>query len=245
MSNFNVIKLDAIPSTNDWLKDLSMQGKAVDGDVVWVLNQTHGRGQRENVWQSQAGKSLTMSVFKCHNAFDAKQSFMINCAVSLAICHTLKNHYHLDVKVKWPNDILSAGKKIGGLLIENIIVGNRIKASVVGVGINVNQDKFENLPKASSLFLQTGCGTEITTLLEQTLDVLGLYFDRLDQKNPMLMLSEFEQCLFRKDEVSVFFDGEKEFEAIIRGVTAQGWLRLEQSSGTMVEWVSGSLQMRY
>ena len=127
MTKFNLIKLNAIGSTNDWLKNKLKSGNCHDGDVVWTMNQTKGRGQHSNVWSSDSQKNITFSVFKRFSGLNSYDSFLINCAVTLAIIETLEKFKIPNLKIKWPNDILSANNKIGGVLIENIIKGKNFQ----------------------------------------------------------------------------------------------------------------------
>ena len=121
MSNFNIIKLNATASSNDWLKDRFLTGDCFDGDVVWVRNQTQGKGQRNKHWQTEPMKNLTFSLFKLFPRLRVKNAFAINCAVTLAVIEALGELANIDLMLKWPNDILSGKNKIGGILIENMI----------------------------------------------------------------------------------------------------------------------------
>ena len=89
MTNFNMIKLDATASSNDWLKSRFLSGDCSDGDVVWVKNQTHGRGQMNKLWQSEPHKNLTFSLFKVFPKLTVKNAFVINCAVTLGVVKAL------------------------------------------------------------------------------------------------------------------------------------------------------------
>ena len=84
-----------------------------------------------------------------------------------------------NLKIKWPNDILSANNKIGGVLIENIIKGKKLNASIAGIGINVNQKSFIDLPSAGSMFLKTNKKYDLKKVFEELLDTLNLFFDLL------------------------------------------------------------------
>ncbi|MGC1633385.1 MAG: biotin--[acetyl-CoA-carboxylase] ligase [Gelidibacter sp.] len=148
-----IIKLDAIDSTNTYLKQLSIDGNAEDGLAAVAKFQTHGRGQMGTVWDSQEAKNLTFSVFKDVSFVNIAQHFYISMAVSLAVYEALNSMGLQRISVKWPNDILSDNKKIAGILIENVIKLNVISGSVIGIGLNVNQTDFADLQSASSLLL--------------------------------------------------------------------------------------------
>ena len=101
MTKFNIIKLDAIGSTNDWFKNKFQSQKCQDGDVVWAMNQTRGKGQGSNVWLSDAHKNITFSVFKHFSGLNSAESFLINFAVTLAIIRTLEKFNIPNLKIKW------------------------------------------------------------------------------------------------------------------------------------------------
>src|SRR3970282_291011 len=143
--------LDAIDSTNEFLKGLSNGQLLENFTVVTAENQTKGKGQMGSVWDSEVGKNLTMSVFIKDSLSDVNQIFKLNVGVVLAVVQALETFNIPNLMVKWPNDIMSYNFKIGGILIENSIKSDGTVHSIVGLGINVNQVNFENLPKASSL----------------------------------------------------------------------------------------------
>lgn len=242
MINFNMIKLDATASSNDWLKDRFLSGDCSDGDVVWVKNQTKGRGQRDKLWQSEPQKNLTFSLFKLFPKLTAKNSFLINCAVTLGVIEALSEFAEIDLKIKWPNDILSGNNKIGGVLIENIVKGERILGSIIGVGINVNQEFFEGLPNASSLFLKTGYEIEIGDVLKRVLKFFEVYFNILTGEDPTRLKVLYEAWLFQKGKPSIFRDEKEKFHGAIKGVTETGLLMIQKKSGRIFNYSHGSIE---
>jgi BirA family biotin operon repressor/biotin-[acetyl-CoA-carboxylase] ligase len=243
MSNFNIIKLDATASSNDWMKDRFMSGDSVDGDVVWVRNQTHGRGQRNKHWQTEPKKNLTFSLFKLFPGLSVKNAFVINCAVTLSVIQALDQLVDIDLKLKWPNDILSGKNKIGGILIENMIKGDRITASIIGIGLNINQINFEGLPSASSLFLKSGAELEIGHVLNRVLVFLEGYFERLSSDSSAALKSEYETLLFQKGKTSTFIYQKEKFQGIIRGITDSGLLKIQRNSGETSSYPHGDIEM--
>ena len=121
MSHFNIIKLDAISSTNEFLKKKCKSSKCKDGEIIWAKDQTNGKGQSLNKWLSQRGKSLTVSVYKEFDQLRTSNAFVLNACITLSIVNVLKKIGLNEVSIKWPNDIMAGNKKIGGILIENII----------------------------------------------------------------------------------------------------------------------------
>ncbi|MDB9853163.1 biotin--[acetyl-CoA-carboxylase] ligase, partial [Flavobacteriaceae bacterium] len=168
----NVIKLSAIDSTNDYLKTNFLDKTKNDIHVVYTFNQTKGRGQRGNTWNSEPEKNLAFSIAFFPNKFKVENHFRINIIFSLFILNTLKSLQIPDIKIKWPNDIMSGNKKICGILNELKIKGSKIEKIIIGFGLNINQENFENLPGASSLKLIKQIDynlNEITMLFVQNL----------------------------------------------------------------------------
>ncbi|MHA7843295.1 MAG: biotin--[acetyl-CoA-carboxylase] ligase [Winogradskyella sp.] len=220
-----IIKLDAIDSTNSYLKALTSANLPKDFTVVVANRQTEGRGQMGTTWQAQDGKNLTASVFKEVGSVEIDKQFYISMVVALSICKGLERLKIPQLTIKWPNDILSANKKICGTLIENIIKQNQLKGSIIGFGLNVNQKYFEGLPNASSMSLLTGAVYNKDEVLSAILNELKTYFKFLEVKNYAEIKSEYETLLFRKDKPSTFKIGNgSTFSGIIKGVTDTGKL---------------------
>lgn len=149
----NRINLDRVASTNDYLKaELSKSKPLPEGTVIMAVEQFAGRGQVGTRWESQKGKNLTVSILLSPYFLKPSNQFDLNIAISLAIQAVLSTLLTEKVFIKWPNDIYVGNKKVGGILIENIIQGNTWKYAIIGIGLNVNQSEFpENAPNASSL----------------------------------------------------------------------------------------------
>jgi BirA family biotin operon repressor/biotin-[acetyl-CoA-carboxylase] ligase len=146
-----IIKLDTVDSTNNYLTDLTSKQKLNDGTVVVTKYQTAGKGQRGNVWIADANQNLTFSIIYFPKNMRLSEQFVLTQAISLGVYDYL-NSIGIKAKIKWPNDIYVSNHKIGGILIENTIKGETIVQTIIGIGLNVNQQKF-NLPnnKVTSL----------------------------------------------------------------------------------------------
>ncbi|MDP4187625.1 MAG: biotin--[acetyl-CoA-carboxylase] ligase, partial [Bacteroidota bacterium] len=140
-----------IDSTNYFAMNLAMKPDTEEFTVVWADEQTSGRGEGNNFWESEAGKNLTFSIILKPCFLKIEQQFFLSKAISLAIANFLQpiaGH----ISVKWPNDIYWKNKKICGILIENIVEQNIIRNSIAGIGLNINQEKFlSNAPNPVSL----------------------------------------------------------------------------------------------
>lgn len=240
-----LIKLDAIDSTNEFLKGLSNKEELENFTVVTAENQTKGKGQMGSVWNSEVGKNLIMSVLVKDYLFDINQIFNLNIAVSLAVIDTLEAMNIPDLSIKWPNDIMSYNKKIGGILIENSIRSEETIVSIVGLGLNVNQTNFENLPKASSLALL--CNTYfnkeelLLMIIENLKKKLALWKQFSDQ-----FWREYTDKLFRKGVPMAFSNqNDQNFMGIIQGVSSIGKLQILLEDDSIAEFDVKEIAMLY
>lgn len=223
-----IIKLDATDSTNLYLKSLLLTKDLEDYTVVVAKRQQKGRGQMGTSWQSEDGKNLTFSVLKNFESLQAVHQFNLNICISLAVYNVLKELSVPDVKVKWPNDIMSGSSKICGILIENTLKGKLIQNSIIGIGLNVNQTSFENLEKVDSLKSLTGRQFHLDELLQMILEKLKSRFLDIEAKTVTQMLPAYKELLFRIDKPSTFKNQANEvFMGFIRGVSSSGKLILE------------------
>ena len=219
-----IIKLNATHSTNTYLRELSANKELEDFSVVWALNQTNGRGQMGTVWNSQPGKNLTISVYKDVSWLGISNHFFISVVVSLSLLYTLNELMIKNLKIKWPNDILSDSKKIGGILIENVIKNNQLQASIIGIGLNVNQTDFDSLPQASSLINISGRVFSLEELLDKIIGNLKTVFLELKDKHAFDELKKiYNNSLFRLNKPSTFRDKNNQlFAGYIYGTDQQG-----------------------
>ena len=198
-----IIKLDAIDSTNSYLKKLLNKESLDDLTVVVSKHQTKGRGRNGNNWLNKPSLNLAFSIYKRFSDFEIDKKFMLNVISSISVYETLKKYNLLDLTIKWPNDIMTADKKISGILIENNLRGNRIKHSVIGIGININQSEFKNLPNATSIFIETGKLSSVETIAQELQKTLEKNFDEL-KTNEHEILNIYNNLLYRKNEISNF-----------------------------------------
>jgi len=223
-----IIKLDATDSTNVFLKNRMLKEVLEDFTVVTANEQLKGRGQMGTAWQSEAGKNLIFSVLKKFDNLHAKDRFLLNVAASQAVYASLKNLQIPNLSIKWPNDILSGNSKICGILIENILNHQNIQTSIIGIGLNVNQLTFNNLPRVSSMKLLTGRTWPLDELLQSLLIELKNTFEEFEGKGVTEVCGEYEKLLFRKNKPSTFKDSKGElFMGFIRGITKEGKLKVE------------------
>ena len=181
----NLIELKSIDSTNNYLSNFANKSKLLNGTVILAHNQTKGKGQRGNNWESEEGKNLTFSVFLKTSCLSVDKNFLLSIAVCNAI-HAIVSKRITNTKIKWPNDILVGNKKICGILIENSIIGDKLGNSIIGIGLNLNQEIFEDNSIATSLKLETNTDHSKSEILNQILA-------SLEEQIGLIQLNKIEQ----------------------------------------------------
>lgn len=167
--NCHIIRYECIDSTN--IEARRCLDKLDNMSVLVADMQTAGRGQGDHKWHSRPGENLTFSVVARFGGssplapLEVRDSLLITQVITLAL-RLLLESYGLEVRIKWPNDIYIGDRKICGILIENVLSGSQVAASIIGVGLNVNQNVFPpDLPNPVSLSLLTGRNYELDEVL--------------------------------------------------------------------------------
>jgi BirA family biotin operon repressor/biotin-[acetyl-CoA-carboxylase] ligase len=217
-------------STNDKAFQLIKEKKAQEGTIIICDHQTLGRGQRGNSWVTQKGLNLTFSIILRPVFMDISEQFYLNMAVSNSI-RSLFQEYIPMARLKWPNDLIVPDYgKIGGVLIENIFSGDGWEFAVVGIGININQLKFQS-PKATSLGRITGNQFDLLELFRLLVTQLEQGYLKLKRGKWAEIKSEYLHYLYLKDQKSLFKDARGEFEGSISGISKEGKLEIELENG--------------
>lgn len=231
----NIIKLNAIGSTNAYLKDLAFKGNLENYTVVVAKEQTNGRGQMGTMWQSEGGKNLTFSVLVNFNSFLVSNQFYLSMVVALAVKDTISYYANTKITIKWPNDILSDTKKISGILIENRLVEDKLKDAVIGIGINVNQENFQTFEReATSLKIITKKETNLEDLLYNVLVNLKRYISFLEEGRLLFLKKLYLNSLYKYNTPCMFIHTKSNelFLAKIVDVENGGKLLLELENET-------------
>ena len=241
-----IIKLDAIDSTNLFLKTLAAQESCENFTVVSTELQKEGRGQRGAVWASEAGKNLTFSVLYNQKTDFISSLFTLNILVAISVVEALKSVSKLNFKIKWPNDILAENKKIGGILIENTIKNQNEIQSVIGIGLNVNQENFENLPQASSIYVLENKIFDKDALLISIVNQLEFNIKQLPIVGETHFWDAYHTILFKKDVVSTFESvAGNRFVGKIQRVTPEGKLEVMLEDDAIVHFDIKEVKMLY
>lgn len=227
-----VIRLQSVESTNSYLAELLKYHDLSEGAVVMTQGQTSGRGQGGTRWSSDEGKNLLLSFVFFPVFLSLKDIFSLNKAFSLAVRDYLHGRLGAGIKIKWPNDIYWADKKVCGMLLENTINSTSINQSILGLGININQERFPDfLP--NPVALKQVLGRELNLEYEFVLlcHHLESRYLQLRRGDAVRLHSDYVQSLYRYDEWCAYATDTEEFEAKIRGVDENGRLCLERKSG--------------
>ena len=224
MMKFEIVHIEETDSTNRWMKENG------EGDLVVVADyQTAGKGCGSNSWEAERGKNLLFSVLIHPKSMQAKSQFIITQVVSVALCKTLEGETkggNTAISIKWPNDIYVGDKKICGVLIENRLQGRMIKDSIIGIGLNVNQEVFvSDAPNPVSIKQLTGKDTDREELLAAFLRQLN------ETAKSTTIITDYKARLYRRQGKHRFMTNNTVFEASIVDVIDDGRLMLEDEKG--------------
>lgn len=234
-----IIKINATNSTNSFLKELAQNSSLDEITVAVTNNQTSGRGQMNNSWISEPYKNLTFSLFTTLKKVKVEHQAYLNFAVSLAIYDVLLEYDVPNLYIKWPNDIMSGKKKICGILIENTFSHSRIKNTIIGIGLNVNQEKFhKNLTNASSLKIILKKSIELEALMNTIINHINLKLSCVELKNFNQIYNRYHQALYKKGIPTTFLNQKTNqlFMGIINGVSSSGNLQIQLEDNSLQEF---------
>jgi len=196
-----------------------------EGTVIMADSQYAGRGQMGNTWHAEPGLNLTFSVYLKPGFLDVNKQYLLNMAIAIGIRNALTLYVKEGITIKWPNDIYHYNKKLGGVLIENVITGSTYKYAVIGIGINVNQQSFNQY--------KLGTAESLGKILQQDvnlIELLGKICNQVEAQYLMLkgnhdkLKADYLKGLYAFDRDSVFKDKNGIFKGKITDVTSRGQL---------------------
>jgi len=227
----NIIRVESATSTNLLLKEWSEKQTLEEGTVILARSQTAGRGQVGNQWEAEAGKNITCSILLYPVFLPVKRHFLLSEIVALGVKNAL-DHYTEKISVKWPNDIYFENRKIAGILIENEWTGSKITRSIVGIGLNVNQDIFySDALRPVSLKQIRGQDVDLNELLAIMLQQIEELYSQLKVGQTEQISTMYQDALYRKMGFYPYQDQMGRFEARIQSVSTDGFLCLETVEG--------------
>ncbi|MGK0389251.1 MAG: BirA family biotin operon repressor/biotin-[acetyl-CoA-carboxylase] ligase [Maribacter sp.] len=228
-----LLEYERLDSTNSQAERLLKEKKPAEGTVVFTMEQYSGRGQMGNSWFSDSFKNLATSIILYPKIDFPSRQFALNQVIALGVRDCLSSLDIDDVKVKWPNDIMIGHRKVAGVLIQNAISRKRISHSIVGIGINVNQDHFpDNIGEPTSLYVETKQSFDIREVLNLLCVHIEYWYLKLNANRFDEINDEYHAHLYLKDESHLFKDSEgNTFEGKITGIDENGMLEINTIQG--------------
>lgn len=243
-------------STSSLIREAYMDRE--DGFYIVTDNQTAGRGQVGNHWESSPGKNLTFSVL-LHRQWDIRSAWDINTTVALAILEGVrtwlagaKEEVKMQPwKIKWPNDIYVGDRKVCGTLIENFVSGGVIASSIVGIGLNVEQTIFvSDAPNPTSIRLEAGNQSlpegGKQGLLEAILQAMDHYLKLAQSgaEQAVALRAIYMNELYRNDGALYPWEADGvRFQARIAGISKDGELVLEHEDGSKHNYLQKQIKI--
>jgi BirA family biotin operon repressor/biotin-[acetyl-CoA-carboxylase] ligase len=238
----NVVSLQTVDSTNSYASRLMQHEPVPEGTVILAGYQTKGRGQRNTSWESDANKNLLLTIVLKPDFLEATHQFYLSMSVSNGIREFLLN-YTRNVYTKWPNDLYINNRKIGGILIENTLMGGYLYNSIVGIGLNINQHKFSmGILNPTSLLLETGREYMLEELFNELLRNVSKWINKLYAESwPEIKTAYLNGLLFMNQWIN-FSDRNGPFEGRIADVAESGELIIKKQNGDMQLYAYGEIR---
>ncbi len=231
-----IVYLSSVDSTNNYANQQIRENMPPEGTVFLAYEQTAGRGQMKNFWESEPGRNLTFSLVLYPDFLEVQHQFMLSKVITLGIYRAL-HKYVANLKIKWPNDIYAGDRKLGGILIENSIMYSSLKSSVAGIGLNVNQTRFfSDAPNPVSLQMLTNQHFDCDAVLSDVLSGINEYYTLLRDGEDDRIDREFISVLYRLNEKHFFRTRDEVFQGEIIGVNQIGQLQIRREGGEIQEF---------
>lgn len=236
----NSIHVESVDSTNSYASEMLRQIELSEGSIIYSFEQLNGRGQRGNSWESEPNKNVALSLVLHPKFLTVEKQFLLTKITSLAVADLMAEMLEDSINpkrisIKWPNDIYVNGKKIAGILIENNLRETAIQSSIIGIGINVNQEVFSNL-NATSLALLSGKEFELMMVLERLCEFFEARYLQLKSNKLESIDNAYLERLYNCNEWANYKSEETTFEGKIKGVSKIGKLQIEIRSGEIKEF---------
>ncbi|MEJ1237818.1 biotin--[acetyl-CoA-carboxylase] ligase [Chryseolinea sp. T2] len=223
-----VVYMPECHSTNSFALDRCQQlPPPSEGTIIITNNQYAGRGQRGNDWKASPGENLTFSIILKPGFLALSQQFLLNVCSALAVADFLSAEGCNDVSVKWPNDVYIGKKKVCGILVESQIRGNQLIWSIMGIGLNINQQSFP-ISSATSLSLETNRPYILDDCLSNLVPFVEARYLQARQGHENTLVSQYQSRLYWANETHLFESaGRGLFKGVISGVDSTGKLKIQ------------------
>lgn len=247
MSNIPAIgqyfeELDVTDSTNNYAMARVSNGQIGHGYACSARRQTAGKGQRGKDWHTEEGTAIILSAVVEPAHLPPGDQFMLSATVALGALDFFRRYAGTETSIKWSNDLYWRDRKAGGILIENVLRGNRWSHAVIGIGININEERFPpQLPNPVSLKQITGHHYDVRQLTQELCTCLERRYRQLQPSQYARILAEYTGALFRLNEPARYRNRQGDFRATIKGVKPDGRLLL-QTDEQLLEALQGEIE---
>lgn len=211
--------------------------------IVIAKQQTKGYGRRQREWHSPPGGLYASIVLN----IKTKNLNIIPLAVALAVRKAISEICKIDVKVKWPNDIIVNDRKLGGIITETILIGEKLKNTIIGIGLNINI-KREQFPselreKATSTLIETGKKFKIKPILNKVIEKIIRYLKLIENNLEKKLLNEWKKYdIVLGREIKIL--NEKEIEGYAVDIKDNGALILKRKDGKIIELYAEEISIK-
>jgi BirA family biotin operon repressor/biotin-[acetyl-CoA-carboxylase] ligase len=237
------IELQTVNSTNLFAEQLLKTGEVKEGTIIYAHEQTSGKGQGDNRWESGRGQNATFSLIIFPDFLHPEHVFELNKTISLGVFDFLSQVVPGNKpSVKWPNDLYIGNLKIGGILIQNTICGLRIDSCVAGIGVNLNQEFFHpDLPNPVSLKQITGMDFPVAEAINRIVECIDKRYLQLRNGLIQVLDDEYQERLLGFNEWRDYLVNKMVIKGKVTGVDESGRLALEMKDGSVGYFNHGDL----
>jgi BirA family biotin operon repressor/biotin-[acetyl-CoA-carboxylase] ligase len=234
-----VYYFDGLSSTMDTAIELGLKD-APEGTIILAEQQTKGRGRLGRSWISVKYKGIYLSLILRPKILPSQAS-ILTLLIAASICEAIKEATGLDAKIKWPNDIIMGNKKLGGILTELIAETDKINFVVIGIGLNVNNDKKTLISSAVSLKEQKKENINRIILLQEILRRIEsnyFLFQKLKARPILEKWREHNVTLGRRVKV---YCQKEHIEGEALDLDIDGGLLIRKDSGIVAKVTAGDV----
>jgi BirA family biotin operon repressor/biotin-[acetyl-CoA-carboxylase] ligase len=240
-----LIYLKTIDSTNNYAAQLLIKHQVEEETIILTDEQTSGKGQGDNSWESEPGKNATFSLILFPLFLSPEKQFLLNKSITLGVLDFLCS-LSLGQKlfIKWPNDIYAGNRKMGGILIQNTVCGREFESSIAGIGLNLNQVNFNPvLPNPVSLMQITGKSYNVEEVVNHIVEAIDKRFLQLRNGSFDTLNTDYQKNLFGINEWKDYVVNNKVIKGKIRGVDDNGFLKVEMINGSEFSFQHGDINL--
>src|SRR3989442_10221590 len=238
VASLKILRYKRLKSTNTTAYRIA-QRSASEWTVLVADVKTGGRGRGQKKWESPKG-GLWVSII-LRPKVPSPRLPLLQFLAAIATQQALENETGLSVLLKWPNDLVLANAKLGGILVESKTIGESVTFAILGIGLNINQSKAQLPPRATSLRLVSGNQSDPRLLLRAILDQIRSSYDDFD--NPSKIMEDWwRNCVHRPTRVQVTLPKDT-VTGISRAINEDGSLVIETDDRKIRKVSEGSLRL--